>query len=104
MTIDHDVPLSRGGTSDFSNLKLACSICNSRKGSRTGPEYLNSDELKERVASIQGQMLAHNHASILFNSTGHWSCLCGAVGAGSDDPKKQACNLYTYGAFYRPTG
>jgi 5-methylcytosine-specific restriction endonuclease McrA len=32
--VDHVIPLSRGGTNDFSNFTLACPTCNNRKGSR----------------------------------------------------------------------
>lgn len=38
-TIDHDIPLSRNGTNEFSNLVSACAGCNSQKGSMTGSEY-----------------------------------------------------------------
>jgi hypothetical protein len=33
--IDHIIPLSKGGRSDWSNLVTACSRCNSSKGSQT---------------------------------------------------------------------
>jgi len=33
-TVDHVVPLSKGGTHDLENLVLACELCNSRKGSK----------------------------------------------------------------------
>jgi hypothetical protein len=35
MHIEHIVPLSHGGTSDETNLWLACAWCNSYKGDRT---------------------------------------------------------------------
>lgn len=35
-TIDHILPLSRGGTHTYDNVQLAHSICNSRKGNRIG--------------------------------------------------------------------
>jgi hypothetical protein len=38
-TIDHLTPRGRGGTSDRSNLGLACVRCNSAKGERTEAEY-----------------------------------------------------------------
>ena len=38
LTIDHDIPLSRGGTNDDGNLQLLCGPCNSRKGSSTTAE------------------------------------------------------------------
>lgn len=34
LTRDHLVPLSRGGTNDWSNVVTACSTCNTRKGNR----------------------------------------------------------------------
>ena len=38
--IDHKLPISRGGTSDFENLQATCAYCNRRKGSKTHEEYL----------------------------------------------------------------
>lgn len=39
LTIDHLVPLVRGGSSDLTNLVAACSGCNSAKGSMTAEEF-----------------------------------------------------------------
>lgn len=33
-TVDHIVPLSKGGSCDESNLQLACGSCNRKKGAR----------------------------------------------------------------------
>lgn len=38
-TIDHKIPLSRGGRHDPSNLTMACGRCNSRKRSLTESEF-----------------------------------------------------------------
>jgi hypothetical protein len=38
MHIEHIVPLSRGGSSDETNLWLACAWCNSYKGTKTHAE------------------------------------------------------------------
>jgi len=38
--IDHMVPVSRGGTSDRSNLAYVCAGCNLRKGAKTVEEFL----------------------------------------------------------------
>lgn len=34
-TIDHIIPLARGGTHEMANVQTACFICNSRKGDRS---------------------------------------------------------------------
>ena len=36
LTVDHILPLSKGGTDDLDNLRLLCRSCNSKKGDRTG--------------------------------------------------------------------
>jgi 5-methylcytosine-specific restriction endonuclease McrA len=38
LSIDHVVPLSRGGRSTWGNVVCACTRCNKRKGGRTPPE------------------------------------------------------------------
>ncbi|HLW01970.1 MAG TPA: HNH endonuclease [Ktedonobacterales bacterium] len=40
LTLDHVVPVSRGGTSELNNLVTACVTCNSAKGTRTPQEWL----------------------------------------------------------------
>lgn len=38
-TIDHKMPIIKGGTNDNDNLVLACVHCNTQKGSKTEEEY-----------------------------------------------------------------
>lgn len=38
LTRDHLIPISRGGTNDWSNVVTACSTCNTRKGNRLPEE------------------------------------------------------------------
>lgn len=38
LTRDHILPMSRGGTNEWSNVVTACSKCNHRKGNRTAVE------------------------------------------------------------------
>lgn len=46
--IDHLVPYSRGGSSDSSNLSVACAFCNISRGNRIGIEQLHRlRELRE---------------------------------------------------------
>lgn len=40
MTIDHKIPLSRGGTNDFANLQPTCGVCNLLKNALTMPELM----------------------------------------------------------------
>jgi len=39
MTVDHRVPLSRGGTNDISNVLPACMACNTAKHTKTESEF-----------------------------------------------------------------
>jgi len=39
LTIDHVIPRCRGGTDEWQNLTIACSRCNTKKGSKT-PEQV----------------------------------------------------------------
>lgn len=41
LTIDHVVPISKGGTNDLDNLQTLCRKCNVEKGSDTGDYRLN---------------------------------------------------------------
>lgn len=39
LSIDHVIPRSRGGSSDPSNLRVLCTLCNTLKGSKTDAEW-----------------------------------------------------------------
>lgn len=54
MTIDHIVPLSKGGTNEESNLTCACKICNQIKGDMTLEAFsLQLAEMLNRVINIE---------------------------------------------------
>ena len=38
-TMDHVVPLSKGGKTNWENIVTACGPCNSRKGNHVGPQW-----------------------------------------------------------------
>lgn len=42
LTIDHKVPLFRGGSNSIENLVPSCGECNSRKGTKTAHEFVRS--------------------------------------------------------------
>ena len=48
LTRDHLIPLSRGGTNDWTNVVTACSPCNTRKGNRM-PEEIGMHPLTHPV-------------------------------------------------------
>jgi 5-methylcytosine-specific restriction protein A len=38
-TLDHRIPLSRGGADEKNNLVLCCDVCNNKKGNMTEREF-----------------------------------------------------------------
>lgn len=91
MTLDHYVPLSRGGSSDLPNLVLCCITCNGKKDDLYGDDFKESIFCRERRATIQGNVAAHRHLSVLFVERGNWSCICGAHGTRRTKPKNVPC-------------
>lgn len=46
LSVDHDIPLARGGTDDIGNILPACRPCNSRKNTRTAEEFGRTNHQK----------------------------------------------------------
>lgn len=40
-TIDHKIPITRGGTNNLTNIVICCQSCNSKKSNKTEEEFLN---------------------------------------------------------------
>lgn len=40
-TLDHIIPLSKGGTNEYNNLSVSCRSCNSKKGNKLIGDFLN---------------------------------------------------------------
>jgi 5-methylcytosine-specific restriction endonuclease McrA len=55
LTIDHIIPVSRGGKTNFENCVTACRSCNNRKGSRTPNEagmFLNKRPVTPTISEF----------------------------------------------------
>ena len=53
--VDHDIPISRGGSNEFKNLVAACFNCNRSKGDLTGREFMDGGgfwRFVERLARL----------------------------------------------------
>ena len=49
MTIDHIVPVSRGGSDEVGNLRLACRRCNEEKGSGVSIDVFTFESSEEEL-------------------------------------------------------
>lgn len=52
LTVDHRVPLSRGGSNSIDNILPACASCNRSKGARTEEEFMLVLAERRAVATI----------------------------------------------------
>jgi len=76
LTIDHVVPRSQGGVSNWENCVLACMQCNKRKANRT-PEQANMRLRRTPVRPTWRPLYADHHQPIAswsrFLSEAYWS-------------------------------
>ena len=52
-TIDHYIPLSKGGSRHSENKVLACARCNKKKGDMLPEDFINGSYLKRRKQQIR---------------------------------------------------
>jgi 5-methylcytosine-specific restriction endonuclease McrA len=57
-SIDHFVPLSRGGADDFANIVPACRLCNSKKRHNEPTAWVLTTHGAERLAFVRSVMLS----------------------------------------------
>lgn len=55
ITLDHDLPVALGGTSQLNNLRPCCALCNRRKGEMTGQGFLRLMEFMRLSLTVQEQ-------------------------------------------------
>ncbi|MCY4587372.1 MAG: DNA methyltransferase [Bryobacterales bacterium] len=68
LTVDHIVPLSKGGTDHVENLWLLCQACNSSKGNRSQVEFLKTRMSKRRP--VLEWLVAPKRGERLFRAQG----------------------------------
>lgn len=78
-TLDHVVPLARGGADEESNLALACYGCNQDKADLLPPQGLHLPQAPGVVSAKERQILASTLLNIMTGPlNGHpSSCVCG---------------------------
>jgi hypothetical protein len=70
--IEHQTPVSRGGTYDLENLVFSCISCNSRKSTKTLDEYRFSLSLKlSETGDIFAYYLSLKRSLVLCPSNAH---------------------------------
>jgi 5-methylcytosine-specific restriction endonuclease McrA len=52
LTIDHHIPISRGGSLSLNNAVLLCRRCNSAKNSKSPEDFYDSDQLEHLKALL----------------------------------------------------
>jgi len=53
MTIDHKIPIAKGGSGLAKNLQPMCDRCNSKKGAKISPEYGNYEEYLQMGGKVK---------------------------------------------------
>jgi len=81
LTLDHVVPVSRGGKNSEYNLVTACHVCNSRRGDRYVSQFLQRlyrsearrNEVRARMRRVRDRKLPLAQAKRFLQSRGNYS-------------------------------
>lgn len=67
MTIDHKIPLSRGGKDNDSNKQVCCRICNALKGPLTDEEYKSYFKNLLEMKKLCKMQIRIEHPKVVFH-------------------------------------
>ena len=68
-TLDHIIPVARGGTNDAVNLCTACTTCNERKSNKTAWEYITNPATAERLRHLIATPINRTLAKAVLTGT-----------------------------------
>lgn len=66
-SIDHLIPIKKGGGNELGNLVLSCRKCNSKKGTMTYQQFSKIEKIKS-TPKYKKYILEHNYFITLFTS------------------------------------
>jgi 5-methylcytosine-specific restriction endonuclease McrA len=69
LTVEHKVPLSRGGTDEETNLCCSCVICNKLKGPLTEDEFISYLAALHELHALTKVQLTIEEPKLVFNPT-----------------------------------
>src|SRR3954452_18418620 len=96
-TVDHVVPVARGGRNNLGDLRLACEYCNTRRARLRPGGYEQSGHLADRRRQMHREAMlasgawlprrAFAHSALRWTGGGGWTChVCGQRGESGDHP------------------
>ena len=66
LTVDHKIPLIRGGLNEYANLECACVLCNQLKGNMTDIEFKKYLKAINTLASLKKMYVKVENVQISF--------------------------------------